>query len=266
MQFIDFHTHVYPETIAAKATAATCAFYDLTLAYTGTPEEKSKLDAENGIYKSVLLPVAVQPKHVQSVNEFTRSTALHSPGFLPFGTVHAADDALLPVAQGLLDNGFYGIKIHPDMQGFDIDDERLFPFYDFVQGKLPVIFHTGDPRYDRSHPAKLKRVLHEFPRLVVIAAHLGGWSFQETAFPLLKNEERCFVDTSSSILYQTEEENMRYIRGYGTERVLFGSDFPMDDPVAQQKTLLSLPLTDGEKEMIACRNAEYFIKTYCFGR
>lgn len=262
MDFIDFHSHVYPEAIAVKATAATCDFYDIVTPFIGTPEEKSRVDAENGIVKSVILPVAVAPKHVHSINEFTRKTAGEHPEFIPFGTVHAADEHILEEAAAFEDMGFFGIKMHPDMQRFDIDDERLWPLYDMIQGRLPVMFHSGDPRYTWSHPEKIKRILREFPRLVVIAAHMGGWSFQETAFPLLKNEERCFVDTSSSTRSLPTEKTMEYIRGYGVERVLYGSDYPVGDPAGHIETLMGLPLSDDEKEKIAHKNAENFLRTF----
>ncbi len=263
MDFIDFHSHVYPEAIAAKATASTCDFYDIVTPYIGTPEEKLRVDRENGIIKSVILPVAVLPRHVHSINEFTRKTAREHPEFLPFGTVHAADENILDEVSLFGEMGLKGIKMHPDMQRFDIDDKRLMPLYDMIQGKLPVMFHSGDPRYTWSHPEKIKRMLHEFPKLTVIAAHMGGWSFQETAFPLLKNEEHCFVDTSSSTRSLPTEKTMEYIRGYGVQRVLFGSDYPVGDPAGHIETLLSLPLTDDEKEMIAHKNAEAFIAEFC---
>lgn len=263
MEFIDFHTHVYPETIAAKATAATCEFYDIKTPYIGTPEEKLRVDSENGIYKSVILPVAVVPRHVHSINEFTRKTAAEHKELIPFGTVHAADENILEEAALFTEMGFYGIKMHPDMQKFDIDDSRLLPLYDMIQGKLPVMFHSGDPRYTWSHPEKIKRILREFPKLVVIAAHMGGWSVQETAFPLLKNEERCFVDTSSSTRSLPTEKTMEYIRGYGVERVLFGSDYPVGDPAGHIRTLLALSLSEDEKEKIAYKNAEAFIDEFC---
>lgn len=263
MDFIDFHSHVYPETIALKATAATCEFYDIVTPYTGTPEEKLRVDSENGIVKSVILPVAVLPKHVHSINEFTRKTAEAHPGLFPFGTVHAADKNILNEVSMFGDMGLKGIKMHPDMQKFDIDDPRLLPLYDMIQGKLPVMFHSGDPRYTWSRPEKIKRILHEFPRLVVIAAHMGGWSFQETAFPILKDEERCFVDTSSSTCSLPTEKTVEYINGYGVERVLFGSDYPVGDPARHIQKLLSLPLTDADKEKIAHENAENFFSEYC---
>ena len=39
MNYIDFHSHVYPPAIARKATVATLDFYDLVSPYEGTPEE-----------------------------------------------------------------------------------------------------------------------------------------------------------------------------------------------------------------------------------
>ena len=41
---------------------------------------------------------------------------------------------------------------------------------------LPVVIHTGDYRYDYSHPRRLVNILRTFPDLVVDAAHFGCWS------------------------------------------------------------------------------------------
>ena len=263
MQYIDFHAHVYPAAIARKATLATCDFYDLVSPFEGTPQEKHALDDAAGIKNTLILPVAVSPKHVESINRFTSDTARQDPHFLPFGTVHAADPDLLQTVERFPEMGLLGIKMHPDMQKFNIDDERLYPLYDLVQGKYPVMFHSGDPRSPYSHPARIKKVMEAFPRLTVIAAHLGAWSMQETAFPLLKEKENCFVDTCSSMSHMEKARAMKYIRGYGAERVFFGSDYPVEDPLYQIKVLEGMPLTDDEKEKIAHLNAERFLREIC---
>ena len=263
MSYIDFHSHVYPAAIARKATLATCDFYDLVSPYTGTPEEKYALDTAAGITHTLILPVAVTPKHVESINNFTLATAQHNPHFLPFATVHAADDTMLEQAAQFRERGFLGVKMHPDMQKFNIDDPRLYPLYDLVQDKLPVMFHSGDPRTPFSHPARIKTIMEAFPKLVVIAAHLGAWSMQETALPLLGDKENCFVDTCSSMSHMPKAEAEKYIRGYGIERVFFGSDYPVEDPVHQIRVLEQMPLTDDEKEKIAHLNAERFLSEVC---
>ncbi len=263
MRYIDFHCHVYPAAIARKATDATCDFYDLVSPFTGTPEEKRALDSRAGIGRSLILPVAVLPRLVHNCNLFAAETARRDPHFIAFGTVHAGDEALLNEVEGLKALGLVGVKMHPDMQKFNIDDPRLYPLYDLIQGKLPVMFHSGDPRSPYSHPARIAKIMDAFPRLTVIAAHLGAWSMQDVALPLLRDRENCFVDTCSSMSHVGTERALKYIRAYGADRVFFGSDYPVEDPVYQINVLDRLPLTDGEKEKIAHENAERFLRAVC---
>jgi len=262
MRFIDFHCHVYPEAIGRKATFSTCDFYDLLSPFTGSPEEKKRVDEFAGIEKSLILPVAVVPRLVHNLNVYASGIQKNDPHFVAFGTVHAGDENTLSEVEGFKELGLHGIKMHPDMQKFDIDDERLLPLYDVVQGKLPVMFHSGDYRTQYSRPYRIKRIMDMFPRLVVIAAHLGAWSIQEEAFPLLKNRENCFVDTCSSMSHMPLELAEKYIDGYGCDRVFFGSDYPVEDPLYQTKVIEKLKYSDDIKEKIACKNAERFMREY----
>jgi predicted TIM-barrel fold metal-dependent hydrolase len=47
-----------------------------------------------------------------------------------------------------------------------------------------------------------------------------------------------------------------YIRKYGAERLVYGSDYPLWDPVVEVERFLSLKLTDAEFEQIAHKTAE----------
>lgn len=47
----------------------------------------------------------------------------------------------------------------------------------------------------------------------------------------------------------------RMMRAHGVERILFGSDSPCGPPVSQLQRMLSLPLTDEEKELLCWKNA-----------
>ena len=256
MTYLDIHSHIYPEAISLKATESTCRFYNVTTTHIGTADELLKLDREAGIVRSVLLPVSVNPVHTASINDFTlRECAAHSE-FIPFATMHADNEDMEEQASRFVERGFKGVKLHPDMQKFNVDDERLFPLYDIIQGNIPLMVHSGDPRYNYSHPERVRRILHEFPRLTVIAAHMGGWSMQDVALPILRHEERCFTDTSSALSSMTVEKAMTYINAYGIDRVMFGSDYPIEDPACNIELTERLPLTDGEHEKIAHLNAE----------
>ena len=48
----------------------------------------------------------------------------------------------------------------------------------------------------------------------------------------------------------------KYINHYGADRFVYGSDFPMWDPVVEMERFLRLKLTDDQKEQIAHITAE----------
>jgi predicted TIM-barrel fold metal-dependent hydrolase len=150
--------------------------------------------------------------------------------------------------------GLRGIKLHPDMQKIDIDDKKMMDMYAMLEGRMIAVFHTGDYRFGFSHPSRLARVLDAFPKLTVVAAHFGGWSVYDLALEYFR-KRRCYLDISSSIPYLGMERTKELIRIYGAERILFGSDFPMWDPVLCLEEFNRVDLRDDERELILCKNA-----------
>ncbi len=256
MKIIDFHTHVYPDRIADKATRATCDFYGLDTDQTGTVDTLLSKGRAAGIDRFVLLPVAVHPRGVRAVNEFIVGQIQQHPECYGFGTVHPDMEDLNGELEYIRASGLLGVKLHPDMQAIHTDDEKWFPLYEWLQEKgLPLFVHCGDEHRDFSHPRRLRRVIDRFPRLIVIAAHLGGWSKWDEAVEYLQDTD-CYVDISSCMMFLSPEKVAEYVRAFGAHRVLFGTDFPIWDAASEVKNLQSLPLTDDEKEQIFLRNAE----------
>ena len=103
-----------------------------------------------------------------ALNDFILNETAKQPRFIGFGTVHAAMEHISEEGEYIINAGLHGIKMHPDFQKFDIDDERLFPLYETVQGRIPVMYHMGDKRYDYSQPSKLRHVL-ELPFISISA-------------------------------------------------------------------------------------------------
>ena len=260
MKIIDIHTHIYPDEIARKATDSVRTFYgigDGTM--DGTERMLLEKGAQAGISQFVILPVAIRPDRVQGINNFVLQRAGQRDCFIPFGTVHAAMDGLTDEVERLLEAGVKGIKMHPDSQGFAIDDPRLFPLYEIIRGRVPVMLHMGDQRYNYSHPIRLRKVLDLFPGLDAIAAHFGGYSMQETAMELLQDTD-CVMDISSSMMFMEPGEPERYINAYGAERMAYGSDYPMFDPVKEVEHFLRLDLTHEQKEQMAYKTAERILR------
>ena len=259
MKLIDIHTHIYPPAIARKAAASIREFYQLgTDEMDGTADTLLQKGTEAGIDRFVILPVAMRPDRTRHINDFILEQVAAEPRFLGFGTVHAAMDNITDEVEYIMDNGLRGLKMHPDSQQFAIDDPRLFPAYEAVQDKIPVILHMGDKRFDYSHPSRLRRVLEQFPKLQVIAAHFGGYGMYETAYELLHDKD-CIFDVSSSMMFMEDGVAEKYIRAFGPERMAFGTDYPLWDPVKETKRFLELKLTDEEFDQIGHKTVEQFL-------
>lgn len=256
MHIIDFHVHVYPDALAERATRATCDFYGLDTPAVGSVEQLLRLGGAAGISHYVLHPVAVHPTGVRRVNEFIVDTVRSNPVFSGFGTVHPDMTGLWEELDYIRAAGLKGLKLHPDMQAVNTDDPRLDELYAWLaETELPLLIHCGDATRDFSHPRRLKRALERHPNMRVVAAHLGGWSHWDDALECL-GDKSCYLDASSCAPYMPRERLLGLIRSYGAERVLFGTDFPVGLPGDEVEVLLSLPLTEQERQRIACGNAQ----------
>lgn len=256
MKIIDFHTHIYPKKIAAKAVSSVGDFYNLEMEGKGTPEDLIERGKKCGIDAFVVHSVAITAERVGAINDYIASECEKNKEFFGFGTIHADFDDKIGEIERVRDLGLLGVKIHPDTQMFNMDDERMFELYDYLQqNKLPILIHCGDYRYDYSHPRRLKRILGEFPDLIAIGAHFGGWSVHDLAYEYLA-DGNCYLDTSSSFEVIGMRRAKELIRMYGAERILFGTDFPMWEAEKELSRFYSMELTDEENELILHKNAE----------
>lgn len=258
MKLIDIHAHVYPDAIAMKAAQSIRNYYHIGEELDGTPKMLLERGALAGVSNYLVLPVAVKPEHVQSINNFILKQTQEHECFIGFGTVHAAMENITDEVERIQSMGLRGIKIHPDCQHFDINDPRMFPVYEAIQGKLPMMMHMGDENYTYSHPSRLRHVLELFPKLQVCAAHFGGYSMYEDALKLLHDKD-CIMDVSSSLMFMDRGMPERYINIYGAERMAFGTDYPVWDPVHEVQRMMELNLTMEQKEQIAWKTAARFL-------
>lgn len=259
MNVIDCHCHIYPEKIAGRAVQSVGDFYLIHMDESeGTGEGLLAACADSPITHYVVHSVAVKASNVQHINDYIASQCAAHPEFIGFATMH--QDFKDPEAEieRAISLGLRGLKLHPDTQMVNMDDPRLMRVYEIIEGRLPLIVHTGDYRYDYSHPRRLKNILRTFPNLVVDAAHYGGWSIPEQGYDYL-HDENLFIDISSSMQFLGARRSRELIEMWGTERVLFGSDFPMWSPVDEYNTFMSLGFTDDECENMLWHNCERFL-------
>ena len=258
MKVIDVHAHIYPGKIASRAVDNVGDFYRVPMAGEGTAEDLLKAMEARPITNFVVHSVALKPERVRPINDFIIEQCKAHPEFIGFATMHQDFEGKEEEIDRVTGLGLCGVKIHPDSQRADLDDPRLMELYEIIEGRLPIIVHTGDYRYDFSHPRRMKRVLRAFPGLVVNAAHFGGWSVYDIGLDNLL-EENCFMDASSSLCFLGDRRARELVNTYGADRIMFGSDYPMWDPISEYDRFTSLGFSDAELEKLLWKNAERFL-------
>ncbi len=257
---IDTHAHIFPEKIAEKAVEGIGGFYDMNMSYDGKLSTLLKIGDEAGVDKFVVQSVATTAAQVTAINNFIADSVKEHPDrLIGFATIHPDFDDIPGEIDRVISMGLKGIKIHPDFQHFEIDCKEAYKVYECIEGRLPILVHTGDYRYEWSKPERMARVIDDFPKLDVIGAHFGGWSVWEHAAEVL-SKKRIWVDTSSSLYALSPEKAAELIRAYGVDRVLFGTDFPMWNAMDELKMFAKIPLTEEEKQQILHKNAENLLK------
>lgn len=255
-RIIDAHCHIYPDKIAQKASDATGHFYDIPSSLDGRISTLLEHGGAAGIEHFVVQSVATTQKQVSSINNFIAIAVAESGGrFTGLGTLHPDSEDMEADVNEIISLGLKGVKLHPDIQKVMIDDPRMHKMYELCEGRLPMLIHTGDYRYDYSNTNRLIPILEKYPNLTVIGAHFGGWSLWAEATEKLTGYKNLLVDCSSSLYAITPQKAKELIMAYGTHRVLFGTDYPLWTPEAELERFMQIELTEEQREDILYNNA-----------
>ena len=256
MEIINAHAHIYPEKIAQKATDTIGVFYDIKMEMpAGTADRLVEDGRKIGVSRYVVHSVATTAHQVRSINEFIKKEMLLHPEFIGFITLHQdlTEEEVECEISWAIENGFKGIKLHPDFQKFNIDDENVEKFYRCARGKLPILFHVGDDRYDYSKPQRLIKMAKKYPDLTFISAHFGGYLCWQDAH-LYKGLKNVYFDTCSSLPFISSDKAKEIIDMLGADKFFFATDFPMWDSVKELERFNKIKLTDSQRKLILSEN------------
>lgn len=250
----DAHAHIYPGKIAEKATANVGRFYDIEMEEVGLPHILSEEGKAAGIDRYLVCSVATKVEQVESINHFIAEKCAKYPAFIGLGAWHQDVADIEDELDRIQALGLRGIKLHPDFQCFNIDNDRMIPVYEACMRRgMVVLFHTGDDRTDFSSPRRLANVLEKLPEFVCIAAHLGGYREWADARAVLHGTN-VYIDTSSSLFAVSAEDARRSIAHFGIDKTLFGTDFPMWSPKEELERFFALGYGEAENRKILYDN------------
>lgn len=259
----DSHAHIYPQKIAVKASASVGNFYSTGMAGDGTVETLLSFGKEAGISKYVVHSVATSAHQVQSINRFILDSVREHPEFIGFMTLYwdMTEQEIADEVDFCIKNGFKGVKLHPDFQHFAINSPEGQKMYNVVGDRLPILFHTGDKRYNYSSPYFLAEIAKKYPKMRFIGAHFGGYSCWDQVVDAYKGCDNVWYDTSSTTGFFPDKDYLvQLIRTLGPEKFFFGCDYPMWNASKEVERFLSLDLTEKEREAVFSGNLKNFLE------
>ncbi len=257
---IDFHTHIFPDKIAAASIAHLENVSGVMAATDGTLEGLLASMEKNSVDLSVILPVVTKPSQFESVNQFAAEVNRNYKGkLISFGGIHPDSEDYKAELEKIKELGLPGIKLHPDYQKVMIDDERNMRIIEYADSLgLMILVHAGIdiglPEPVHCPPDKVARVIDALKPKKMILAHLGGWKQWEDVYECLAGKQ-VYFDTSFILDYIEQELFLKILNKHGHEKVLFATDSPWSDVGEAVKIVRSMPLTQDEIEDILAGNA-----------
>lgn len=261
---IDFHTHCFPPKIAGKAIEklahASGGFIPNT---DGTVDSLRARMREDGIAVAVVLSIATNAHQQRAVNDFAISID-NKQDIFAFGSVYPYSEDAFSELERIKEAGLLGVKLHPDYQGFAVDDTRWKPLYRKISELgLITVFHAGldygfPPPYN-AMPRALRQAAEWF-QTPVIAAHWGGINCGDGVLEYLCGTENVYFDCSFGYSMMPRYYAEKILEKHGVDRMLFGTDSPWRTAEQEMRLLDNLGLSAEDMEKITHKNAERLLK------
>ena len=222
------------------------------------PNLVAELD-EVGFEQAATLPIAAGLPFGDDLADRWLS-AIESSDFgdrlIPFASVHPNDKNAIKLLRQFAERGVRGVKFHPEMQRFYPDDPRAMALYQECGDLgLPIIFHAGrsgiEPKWMRSYPMiqHFEEPALRFPKVQFLLGHAGARDVDE-AIKLARKHSNIWLEITGQGVTKLDE----ILREVGSERILFGSDWPFYPLAATLAKVLLVTEKDADARAAILRN------------
>jgi predicted TIM-barrel fold metal-dependent hydrolase len=153
-----------------------------------------------------------------------------------------------------------GIKLHAEFSRFSpiIHKDHLFRLFEFLhQERRIALFHTGS--HFNIHD--LSPFLSKYPDVPVILGHAGLGSQIDQAIACARVYPNVYLEISGNP-YDYLIKKAIQIREIGVERIFYGSDLPSLHPTVEMMKILTLPISEADKQLILGDNLLHLVAKF----
>lgn len=261
---IDFHTHAFPDTLAARAVSHLEGEGNIKAYLDGTLASLLGSMEANEIECAVVCSIATKPDQFAPILNWSRQIA--SRRIVPLPSIHPKGPDPVGKARLVAQAGLPGIKLHPYYQDFQLDDPSLFHFFRVLEHMgLLVVCHTGFdmafPRDRKADPVRIVRLLDKVPNLKLVTTHTGAWEdWDEVERHLLGKP--VYMEISMSLETLAPERAREMLMAHPEDRILFGTDSPWSSQAETLRLFRALDLGPERERLMLQQNARALLAGY----
>lgn len=241
---IDFHTHLGTSKSAFYEEEGERVLTD----YCKDPHMLVESMHGNKISRSVVFSVPMISHKQREANYEVLDMVSGGSAFTPFAYLDPRLEDSPSLLEELIERGCKGLKLHPVCHGYVVSHSLCYPTIEVAHALgLPVLIHTGWGEYGEIR--FVTKLAEDFRDLKIVIAHLIEY---KDIFTMVPSHDNVSVETS----YSSHPRRIsQAVDALGSDRVIFGSDFPCSDPGFELFKVKAAPLPDSVKEKILYGNA-----------
>ncbi len=176
------------------------------------------------------------------------------------------------IERAINEYGFKGVHMYPHWYGIRVNDPRMYPIYEkCAELDVPIAFQTGQGTMRSNsrvvaRPIWIDEIVRDFPTLKIIALH-SGYPWEDELVALAITNENVYVCPDvppprlwhPAILAYLKEEG-RFTGMHGSDKILWATDFPLQEPETSLREVDALGLTSEIRRKLVRDNAVKLFK------
>lgn len=209
-------------------------------------------------------------------NEYVAQMRDRHPGVIrqAWGAVDPlkGDAAIEEAKKAIREFKLLGFHFHPIMGHFSVDDRKLYPLWETINElKVPVMIDVGTTGMGagmpgglgavirHAHPSAIDQLAADFPDLNIVAAH-PGWPWTEEMIAVAYKHNNVYMAGDAYGPKHWPQEYVHFIDSWGQDKCLFGTDWPVVEPVRAMQEVEELGLRPKPKRKFLRDNAMKLFK------